>query len=192
MGYANTETEWGTIAKTLHWLIAGLILLQLCIGWVLFAEVLPPRTQVRLILSAHVPIGITILGLAVIRVLWRFGNAHPPMPNMTWWERFLARASHAYLYIGAVAMPLTGWTATNAFGTPVKWFGGIELPRITAKEAVLAPRPLTTLFSEAHFWIAAGLTVFILLHVAGALRHHFSQKDNVLVRMAPAGWLKPR
>ena len=192
MGYANTEAAWGTVAKTLHWLMAVLIVLQLGVGWVLFAEVLSPRAQVRLILSAHIPMGITILGLAVLRLLWRFGNVHPSLPALTWWERFLASLSHTYLYLGAIVMPLTGWAATNAFGTPVRWFGGLELPRIAAKESVYAPRPLTTLFSEAHFWIAAGLTVFVVLHVAAALRHHFIQKDNVLARMLPAGWLKAR
>jgi cytochrome b561 len=136
-------------------------------------------------------VGVTILGLGVVRLLWRLGNVRPPLPpNMTWWERLLANGSHTYLYLGMLAMPLTGWIATDGFGSPVQWFGGIDLPQLLEPEPKEDGRPLTVLFAETHFWVAVGLTTFLVLHVAGALRHHFGLKDATLARMAPKGWLK--
>jgi cytochrome b561 len=191
MSYANTESEYGSIAKTLHWLIGGLIVLQLVMGWLFTLRLFPGPVQVQLILNVHIPVGITILGLAGLRLLWRFGNLRPELPaTMTWWERLAANGSHAYLYIGMIVMPLTGWVATDGFGSPVTWFGGIDMPQLLAPEAKESGRPLTVLFAQMHYWVAVGLSLVLVAHIAGALRHHFALKDNILRRMAPKGWVK--
>ena len=191
MLYTNTESEWGSIAKTRHWLIGSLIVLQLIMGWLFTLRAFPGPLQSQLVLNFHIPVGVTVLGLGLIRVLWRFANLRPPLPsNMTWWERFLANGSHTYLYMAMIAMPLTGWVATSGFGAPVNWFGGIGLPAMIATEAKESGRPLTVLFAQMHFWVAAGLSAVFVIHVAGALRHHIGLKDATLARMVPKGWMK--
>ncbi|MSO98086.1 MAG: cytochrome b [Rhodospirillaceae bacterium] len=191
MSYTNTESEWGTVAKTLHWLIGILIVIQLVMGWLFTLRAFEGPFQVQLVLNVHIPLGVTVLGLAALRLLWRFGNDHPQLPkSMSWWEMFLASGSHTYLYMAMIVMPLSGWIATNAFGSPVTWFAGIALPTLAAVEAKETGRPLTSMAAQIHFWIAAGLSAVVIAHVVGALRHHFSLKDIVLARMAPKGWVK--
>ena len=190
MSYTNTESEWGTIAKTLHWLIGVMIVLQLIMGWLFTLRVFPGPVQSQLVLNFHIPVGVTVLGLGLIRLLWRFANVRPPLPsNMTWWEHLLANGSHTYLYMAMIAMPLTGWIATSGFGGPVTWIGGIGLPALVATEAKETGRPLTNLFSQMHYWVAVGLTLVFVAHAAGALRHHFGLKDATLALMLPKGWV---
>lgn len=46
-------------------------------------------------------------------------------------------------------------------------------------------KSLAKLMAESHEIIAWILIAFITLHVLGALKHHFIDKDNVLKRMLP-------
>lgn len=190
MTYTNSQSEWGSITKTLHWLMGVLMICQLLMGWVFTFNVIPGATQTWLIMNGHVPMGITILGLALMRLLWRFGNVNPPMPpNMAWWERLLASGSHVTLYVAMIVLPLSGWIATNAFGASISWFFGVDLPNLAAAEAKESGRPITAFFAQIHYWVGLVASAIILLHVIGALRHHFGKKDDVLVRMAPKGWV---
>ncbi len=191
MAYVSSQSVWGTVAKTLHWLMGILMICQLIMGWVFTLNVIPGPTQSWLIMNGHVPMGITILGLAAIRLLWRLSNVNPPLPaNMVWWERLLASGAQTTLYFGMVVLPLSGWIATNAFGAQISWFFGVGLPSLVAVEAKETGRPLTVFFAQAHYWVAALVSAVVLAHLAGALRHHFSKKDDVLVRMAPKGLIK--
>ena len=191
MAYASSQSEWGTVAKTLHWLMGILIICQLIMGWVFTFNIIPGPTQNWLIMNGHVPMGITILGLVAIRLLWRLSNVSPALPaNMVWWERLLASGAQTSLYFGMIVLPLSGWIALNAFGAQISWFFGVGLPSLAVVEAKETGRPLTVLFAQTHYWVAVVVSAAVLGHVAGALRHHFGKKDDVLVRMAPKGWVK--
>jgi len=49
---------------------------------------------------------------------------------------------------------------------------------------------LESIFHAIHTWSGYLLAVLVILHVAGALRHHFVRKDTVLLRMLPFGRTK--
>ena len=177
----NTRERWGSLAQLLHWLIVALIALQAALG--LTGLMLPLGVQKLTVLARHKSIGITILGLAVLRLLWRWFNPTPPLPsNLKPHERFLAQFTHAALYVLLFAMPLTGWIMSSARGFPVSWFHVLQLPDLVRKSERLYDAMVTT---HATLAIALGLTV--LLHIAGALKHHFVLKDDTLRRMLPFG-----
>ena len=181
MSIRNTRERWGSLSQLLHWLIVALIALQATLG--LTGLLLPLGMEKLAVLARHKSIGITILGLAVLRLLWRWLNPAPPLPcNLTPLERFLAHFTHVTLYVLLLAMPLTGWMMSSARGFPVSWFNLRQLPDLVPKSEALYDALVRT-----HAALAIGLAVTVALHVAAALKHHFVLKDDTLRRMLPFG-----
>jgi cytochrome b561 len=73
---------------------------------------------------------------------------------------------------------LTGWALAGTFRAPmVKDLFGISVPPI------ISDRGLHNLFEESHTVLSYLLAMLIVVHIAGALRHHFSKRNDVLRRM---------
>lgn len=177
MKIRNTVTHWGAPAKLLHWLVVFFIIGQYVLANI--AEDLPLGMEKISVLARHKSVGITILALAVLRVLWRFANPTPQLPtNTTPWQRRLAQGTHVLLYGIIFAMPLSGWAMSSAKNYPVSWFGVIQLP-----DFVTPSESLFSTLKETHEALATALLVLAALHVAGALKHQFIDKDGVLRRM---------
>ena len=179
MTLRNTPARWGAVSQFLHWLIVVLIIAQVILANI--AEDLPIGMKKLAMYARHKSIGITILGLAVLRLLWRLGNPTPPLPTtLKSHERVLANLTHAGLYILLFAQPLTGWMMSSARGFPVSWFGFLQLPDLVPKNDALY-----NAMKETHDTLALALYAIVFLHVAAALKHHFMLKDDVLRRMLP-------
>src|SRR5215204_3791683 len=104
MTFRNTTRAWGSLSKALHWLIVLLIINQWVIG--ARAVALPNGLAKLQALGWHKSFGMTILFLAVIRLVWRLANPTPDLTSETRpWERVLARLSHFLLYALIFAMP---------------------------------------------------------------------------------------
>jgi cytochrome b561 len=174
-----THRRYTSTAQTLHWLIALLIVVQFVLARM--AAQLPLGVHKLSLLAEHKSIGMTVLMLAVIRVAWRVKHAPPPLPpQMRRVGRFLAGASHLSLYVILFAMPLSGWLMSSAKNYSVSWFGAFTWPNLIApnEAAFNSLRALHHLLSKVLFAIAS-------LHVLAALKHHFWNKDDVVVRMLP-------
>jgi len=177
----NTTERWGSVAKTFHWVIVGLIITQFVLAT--RAENLPLGMAKLVTLARHKSFGITILVLAVLRLLWRLYNRHhsPPLPpDLKPWERGLAHLSHHGLYFLLFAMPLTGWAMSSAKNYPVSWFNQVTLPNFVAPD-----ESLFNVLVATHSVLAWSLVALAGLHVVGAMQHHFIRKDAVLRRMLP-------
>ena len=151
------------------------------------AEALPLGLAKLATLARHKSVGLTILALALLRLLWRWSQREsPPLPgDLRAWERALAGLTHVGLYALLFVLPLTGWAMSSAKNYPVSWFSLFSLPDFVGPDEVLFER-LRTL----HGALATTLVVLAGLHVLGALQHHFIRKDSVLLRMLPFG--RPR
>jgi cytochrome b561 len=179
MTIRNTPARWGHIAQFLHWLIVALIIVQVILANI--AEDLPIGMKKIAMYARHKSVGITILALAVIRLLWRWANPTPALPStLKPYERTLAGLTHFGLYLILFAMPLTGWMMTSARGFPASWFGFFQLPDFVPKNTALY-----NAMKETHDTLALVLYAIVTLHVAAALKHHFIMKDDVLRRMLP-------
>jgi cytochrome b561 len=180
MALRNTTQRWGALAQFLHWLIVALIIVQVTLASL--AGDLPPGMKKLTLLARHKSVGITILGLAMLRLAWRWLNPTPELPStLKPYERTLARFTHAMLYLLLFAMPLSGWTMSSARGFAVSWFGLLQLPDLVPKSKALYEALLTT-----HHSLAWVLGAVVALHVAAALKHHFVLRDDVLRRMLPS------
>ena len=101
-------------------------------------------------LARHKSVGITILALALLRLLWRLYNRNsPPLPaNLKPYERGLAHLTHYGLYLLLFAMPLSGWMMSSAKNYPVSWFGVFTLPNLVQPDEGLVRT------DEVHAWRA--------------------------------------
>jgi cytochrome b561 len=57
-------------------------------------------------------------------------------------------------------------------------FGVLPLP-----DFVPVDRELSELIKPVHHWLAYALAAVVALHIAGALKHHFIDRDGLLSRM---------
>jgi len=171
--------RYTAVAQLLHWLIAALIITQFALAW--SADDLPLGMHKLALLARHKSVGMTVLMLAVLRLIWRMANPPPPLPaGMTAIERSLARATHAAFYGLLFAMPLTGWMMSSAKNYSVSWFGLFTWPNLIAPD-----ESAFNLLKSTHDYLSYLLFGVALLHVLAALKHHFWNKDDVLKRMLP-------
>jgi cytochrome b561 len=177
-----TETvraRYGAVAQSLHWLVAALVVTQFVLANL--SKGLPTGIHKLILLANHKSVGMTVLMLTVLRMLWRLKHAPPPLPDgMQPAEQALARYAHFAFYFLLFAMPISGWLMSSAKNYSVSWFGVFTWPDLIGKSerAFKLLRGTHKLLSDALFAIAA-------LHILAALKHHFWNKDDVLVRMLP-------
>jgi len=174
----STEAGWGALLRAFHWLIAALIIAQGILGLAMVQMGLTPA-KVR-VFALHKSIGMTILGLVLLRIAWRLSERRPLDPAaMPPWQRLAARGVHLALYLLILAIPLSGWWFNSASNAPLVWFGLFGVPSLTGGyDPVWKPRAL--LVHQTLFWV---LVALLVAHVGAALWHHFRQRDDVLHRM---------
>lgn len=173
----NTQATWGWLARSMHWLVALLLIAQVILGKVAEEYRLSP-TKLDLFVW-HKSIGITILALVVIRLGWRLANPTPALPGgLPPWERLAARLSHGLLYVLMLLLPLSGWVINSAANIPFKVYWLWELPDITGRDR--AVKELAESVHETAVYLLVGL---VLLHISAALYHHFRHRNNILRRM---------
>ena len=101
----NTENNYGWPSKTFHWVIAILIFSLLALG--LYMTSLPKEAANKFFYyRMHKAVGVVVMGLVVIRVLWRWGALTPLLPlSLPQWQKLAARSNHYALYGLMILMP---------------------------------------------------------------------------------------
>ncbi len=176
-------------AMVFHWLVALLIVAQFLIIWTVGGL---PASAERPMINLHKSIGLTVLGLAVMRALWRYANPPPPMPaDYRPWERMLAHATHYSLYALIFLMPLTGWIHDSAWkgaaANPLWLFGVIPWFRIgfIKDQDPATKQHIHDLFFQIHSVLGWALLALVALHLAGSLKHQVLDRKAELQRMLP-------
>jgi len=164
-------------AIVLHWLLALALAFQLSLG--LRLEDLGLRGFAAF--QLHKSVGVVVLLLTLLRLLWRLRYRPPPAAERGF-TGGLAKAVHFGLYVFMIGAPLTGWllVSTDKVKVPTLLFGMAPWPHLPL------PESLNGFAHGSHAllgWLGIAL---ILLHVAGALRHQWLIRDNLMARMAPA------
>jgi cytochrome b561 len=186
MAWKSSLQEWGSITKSLHWLVALAVLGLLAVG--LWMTELPNSPDKIAIYKLHKSVGLTVLALMALRVAWRISErARPTPPPMPAWQRRASKISHGLLYVCLLVMPLSGWLYNSASNFPLKWFELFRVPPLSG-----ADRELKALAGDIHEFTAWLLIALIALHVAAALKHHLIERDGVLRAMLPFGRKRER
>ena len=188
------------IAIILHWLIAFGILGMFAFGWYMTGlpreapeqmsydlfdwgiytwELTKESSPRAFYFNLHKSIGITLLGLIVIRILWRITHNPPALlTSYKAWERKLSTSAHHLLYLLMVLVPLSGLIMSVAGKYGVKWFGLDFIAGIENK-------PIREIFHETHEIAGLIFLAIIVLHILGALKHKFIDKDETMQRILP-------
>jgi len=174
----NSPLRYGSVAQFLHWCVVLLLVVQVTLGRI--GDALPVGLERLVVMSRHKSLGITILGIAALRLAWRWFDAPPAPPVMPRWQLLAARLNHWALYALLFALPLSGWLMSSAANRPVSWWGLAQLPDFIAPDA-----RLEELFEETHELLVNVLYALVALHVAAAIKHQFLDRDGLLMRMLP-------
>jgi cytochrome b561 len=173
-----TDSRYTTPAIALHWLLALMLAISFSVG--LYMADLPLTPQRVKLYNWHKWAGITIMTLSAVRLLWRLTHRPPADVPMPAWQQRAAHWTHRAFYLLFFAVPLVGWAYSSAAGFPVVWFGVLPLP-----DFVSADKALAEAIKPWHGALAWALAALVILHVAGALKHQFIDRDGLLARMRP-------
>ena len=159
-----------------HWL-AGLFFLTV-LGLGLYMGELPKGPAKFEIMDWHKSLGFAFLFIALARVVWRLYEGHlPSLSESHTWQDTLAKGIHVMLLLATVMMPVSGMMMSIGGGHGLDFFGAIL---VEGGEKI---DWLGGLGHEVHE-IGANLVILaLLLHIAGALKHQFKDKDGLLSRM---------
>ncbi|QUD85928.1 YceI family protein [Phenylobacterium montanum] len=175
-----TPERYSPIAIALHWIIALLLALQLGLGWRMVG--LTAGSVMFAAFQLHKSLGISILMLSLLRLAARLKLKKPDPPAGSVATRLAARGVHAALYGFMIAGPLTGWAlvSTARVKVPTRLFGLLPWPHLPLDQAWRGPA------EAAHTMLAFVGAGLIVLHLAGAVRHHLATASGgVIGRMAP-------
>lgn len=174
--------RYSGITMLLHWLMAILIFSAFALG--ITMTDIPDQTPTKLrYYSWHKWLGVTILALAMLRLLWRITHSAPPYPaSMPKWQQNAAHAVHHLLYLLFFSAPISGYFYSLSVGVPVVYFGVLPLPEL------IGPNPdLKDSLRLLHKVCNISLAILVLAHIGAALKHHFVDKDGIFKRILPLG-----
>lgn len=181
MSLSNTRAAFGWVAIGLHWISAiGVVALYL-LGEQM--EEAPDRAARIAAQGLHVSVGVLLFTFLAARLLWSFSQPHPESLERNRWLRLAAIAVHllflAMILVLLVTGPLAIWSAAR----PIQVFDLFAIPSPFGARI--------DWLHEAAEWVHGAATKLfwplIALHVAGALKHTFIDRDATLRRML---WVK--
>jgi len=185
MAFKNTSSTYGSIAKGFHWISAALIVFLLALG--VYMQRLPNGNPAEVAhtlwaFSLHKTLGLSLLFIAILRVIWAVKGPKPaPLHNDNKLELFAADLVHWLLYIAIILTPIAGWFrhAASVGFAHIWWPFGQDIFFIPKSE------PLAEFFSTLHFVLVIMMTLSILAHIGGAMKHLVIDRDKTLQRMIP-------
>lgn len=167
-------------AIALHWVVALLLLGQFAFG--LLLDDIPRGTPARgYYVNLHKSTGILIGLLILLRLGWRLTHIPPALPESTPpWQRRAARLSHALLYLCMLALPLSGYLASNFSRHGVKFFNLVRWAPWGPND-----QTLYAVFNGTHRLAALLLALLVAVHVLAVAKHMLVDRDGLLLRMWP-------
>lgn len=178
MNLRNTTESYGLVSRVNHWLMAILIVGLFVVG--LYMTSLGYYDALYHTLPWwHKSIGLCVFLLLILRFMWKMLNPQPhSLATHSAFEKKAASLTHKSFYLLISLIIVSGYFISTAKGKGVSFFDWFEIPALIT--------PITEQADKAglvHLWLAYLLAAFVTAHAAGALKHHFIDKDETLKRM---------
>lgn len=174
MALKSTQDRYGAVAIAIHWLAAALIVALLITGFRVSGAADPAAKAA--FLRFHAVMGIAILVLTLGRIAWWwFADRKPqPVAGQPPVLHRTATAVHVLFYIVIIGLAASGIGMMVLSGAGKIVFGGASgsLPDFWN----YPPR-------VPHGIGVRVLIALLILHVGGALYHHFIRGDRLLARI---------
>ncbi len=172
----NTENSYGSLTRHFHW-VMGIIILGIIIAGFIMTS-MEDGDQKWFIYAQHKAFGVIILTLVPLRLMWRWMNKQPKLPDsIPNWQASLANMNILFLYTCIILMPFSGFIMSSFGGHPISFFGLFTITPFFEKHEFAA------ISHQLHLGFAWAIAISVSLHILGALHHHLILKDNVLKRM---------
>lgn len=170
----STQTQYGSVAVTIHWLSAISIIAMLGSGFQAASQT--DSAAKEAILMFHVPLGGVILLLTLLRLIWwwRVDQKPKPVADDPAWQTLTAKTIHVLFYIVILGMAASGIGIVALSGA-----GGI----LFGAEAGPLPDFTEFLPRVPHGLGARLILLLFVLHASAALYHHFIKGDGLIWRM---------
>jgi cytochrome b561 len=183
MRWRNSAEGYGAVPQMMHWITVALVILAWFLGQ--FDDIFPKGAARALSLFVHISAGLVVIGILVLRLLWRLADPPPPTEHTVFgaWLDRAGRLTHYVLYALLVAVPISGIVLQFARGDSVPLFGLTEIASPWASD-----RAFGHTVKEAHELAANALVILAAFHAAAALVHHWLLRDRTLIRMLPMAW----
>lgn len=182
----TSSAHYNTVAKMLHWLMALLIVGMLVLGLVMTTGNVLDGPGKAVALQMHKSFGMIVLILSLFRLAWRWLKPPPPFPaQMPRWEKLAAHITHVILYVLMLVMPLVGWMMISTFPHNSLFFGLFPIPNVPFLHDLPNKKDIREVLENIHWSLAWVIVTFVALHAGAALKHHFIERNDILLRMAP-------
>lgn len=160
--------KWSLPLRSLHWLMTLLLIVQWASG----------NWDDWLGVKNHVALGLLVLPLALLRILARITSVNPHRQQTKRLPDRIAALVHALFYLVMMALPITGVLWRQARERAVSFFGWFDLPTFIGPNKALADS-----MHETHEVLGTVFLVLLILHVLGALKRQFLDREPLLQRM---------
>ena len=178
MQWRNTTSSWGWFSIVLHWLSA-LVIVGLFVLGLWMVDLTYYDDWYRTAPDIHRSVGILLLIATVLRLVWIKTNVTPAvLQNHKTWERQAAHFAHNAMYALLFAIMISGYLISTADGRSINVFDWFEIPA-----SLHGIKNQEDIAGEIHFILAVSLIALAAIHAAGALKHHFIDRDNTLKRI---------
>lgn len=176
---------WSGLSKIFHWVMALSVLATTALMYYMVnigdLTIEVNRAEYSRLLKTHKSLGLLVFFLVVARFVWNRWKTRPPLPQgMSRAQVAASKASHHFLYLAMLVVPLLGWMASMTYGGRTFFFGLFEMPIWLPKNIEWA-----NILQPAHIWLAWGMLAVVGIHTLAALWHHFIKKDATLAQMLP-------
>lgn len=178
MQWRNTQARYGLVSAVFHWAVALAVFAMFGVG--LYMVGLSYYDSLYNALPRwHRSVGMLLFAVVLARLIWRLISRPPPPPaGHSRFERFMAAAMHWVLYLLLFGLFVSGYLISTADGRGFSMFNWFEVPALTGRIPNLEDTA-----GLVHEWLAWVLIVLAALHAGAALKHHFVDRDETLVRM---------
>ncbi|UTW58128.1 cytochrome b [Kordiimonas sp. SCSIO 12603] len=178
----DTFEKFSGMTVALHWLVGLSIIGLIAVG--IYME----ENEVYALYDIHKAFGVSIFAFILYRVFWRIKNGWPtPVGDYSKIEHLSAKVIHYVLIIGTLLFPISGMIYSGFGGYGIDVFGlqlvAENLDPNNAEEFIAHNETIASLGKEIHGILGDVMIIAILLHIAGALKHHVMDKDGTLKRM---------
>ena len=173
----DSRTGYGLISIAIHWISALLILFLFGLG-IYMVDLGYYDDWYHEAPELHISLGLVVLLLMLLRVIWRIANPTPVELAAKRAQNLAAKFVKLGLYALVFIVLISGYLITSAEGQPASMFNLIKFPVLTELSS-----QNVDLAGEIHEYLAWGIVLLVVLHVAGALLHHFIIRDRTLMRM---------
>lgn len=174
----NHSNRYGLVMILIHWVMALAIIGMYPLG--LYIDSLTYYDPAyRTVPHWHKSIGMLVFAVLVIRIIWKWVNPTPKaIPGHGALVKLGTKLGHLALYLLMFVALASGYLISTADGSPIEvfgWFSVPALPELVERQEDVA--------GAVHYWTTTALIVLAGLHALAALKHHYIDRDETLLRM---------